>query len=249
MQVVVDSLMTQYTRLGKGKSILIIPGWANDSKVWHSFQLQAARHYDVTVIDLPGFGGTQTPPTAWGLSEYGAFIKAFLNKINLRPQVIIGHSNGGAIAIRSLASNELQANQLVLIGSAGIRTSYKGRTKVLRLLTKSGKLLTLPLPTKTKKRIRRKVYSTIGSDMLVAEHLQASFKKIVEDDVQSDAAKLSLPTLLLYGEKDDQTPVSYGRQFHELINGSVFEIITGGGHLLQLDQPEEVIQRIEEFIG
>jgi pimeloyl-ACP methyl ester carboxylesterase len=248
MQVVVDSLLTRYSRLGKGKSIIILPGWANDSKSWQAFGQRLAAEYDVTVVDLPGFGGTQTPPTAWGLSDYAAFIKAFLQKINISPYVIIGHSNGGAIAIRGLTDGQIEAERLVLLASAGIRTSYRGRTKVLRLLTKTGKLLTIPLPARAKKHLRRRVYNSIGSDMLVAEHLQETFKKIVEDDVQTDALKLGLPTLLLYGEADDQTPIRFGLQFHELINGSVLEIIAGAGHFVQLDRPDEVISRIKEFI-
>lgn len=249
MQVVVDSLLTQYNRTGSGKSVIVLPGWGNDSKAWQSFQQDLAEDYDVTVIDLPGFGGSQPPPTAWGLSDYAAFIKAFLTKIDLSPDVIIGHSNGGAIAIRGLAGGELKAGSLVLLASAGIRTRYKGRRKFFRLLTKTGKWMTIFLPARAKLRLRRQVYHSIGSDMLVAEHLQGTFKKIVEDDVQPDAAKLSLPTLLIYGENDDQTPIDYGRQYHELIDDSVLEIITGAGHFVQFDRPEEVLPRIREFIA
>jgi pimeloyl-ACP methyl ester carboxylesterase len=249
MQVVVDSLLTKYSRQGKGKSLLVLPGWADNSKSWQAFSRRLAQDYDVIVLDLPGFGGTQAPETAWDLTNYATFVKAFLQKIDVTPSAIIGHSNGGAIAIRGVGSGSLATTKLVLLASAGIRTQYKGRQKFLRLITKTGKLLSIPLPSRAKKRLRRTVYKTIGSDMLVAEHMQATFKKVVEDDVQLDAAKITTPTLLLYGEKDEQAPPQFGVQFHELIDGSVLEIVAGAGHFLQLDQADEILKLIREFLA
>jgi pimeloyl-ACP methyl ester carboxylesterase len=248
MQVVVNSLLTQYTRVGKGRCLIILPGWADESKNWSGFQTSLADNFEVVVLDLPGFGGTQAPPVAWGLTDYAEYVSAFLDKITVLPYAVIGHSNGGAIAIRGLATGKFRANRLVLLASAGIRNQYKGRKKILRLITKGGKVLTMPLPPTVKRRLRRQVYQTIGSDMLVAEHLQATFKKIVEDDVQADAAKLSLPTLLIYGENDQQAPVWYGEQFHELIRGSTLAVLPGAGHFVQQDRPVEVIKSIKEFL-
>ncbi|MGH7142049.1 MAG: alpha/beta fold hydrolase [Candidatus Saccharimonadales bacterium] len=248
MQVIVNSLLTQYARLGKGKSIIIIPGWANDSKSWQIFQKRLSESYDVIVLDLPGFGGSQRPATNWGLSEYSTFVGAFLEKLNTKPYAIIGHSNGGAIAVRGLALKHFSTQRLVLLACAGIRSSYKSRKKILRLITKTGKILSTPLPHNTKNQLRQKVYKKVGSDMLVAEHMQGTFKKIVEDDIQADAPKIDSPTLLIYGEDDQQTPLWYGQQFHELINGSSLEILPGVGHFIQLERPYRVIKTIREFL-
>ncbi len=248
MQVVVNSLLTQYTRAGKGRCIVILPGWGDDSNNWETFQQQLARNYDTTVVDLPGFGGTQAPATAWGLTDYGQFIGAFLNKLELNPYAVIGHSNGSAIAVRGLAAGQFKTERLVLLACAGIRSRYKGRKKILRLITKSGKVLTMPLPASVKRRLRRKVYQTIGSDMLVAEHLQSTFKKVVEDDIQADAVKIDIPALLIYGEEDQETPTWYGEQFHQLIRQSTLEILPNAGHFVQLDRTAEVIKMISEFL-
>ncbi|HUC87955.1 MAG TPA: alpha/beta hydrolase, partial [Candidatus Binatia bacterium] len=159
-----------------------------------------------------------------------------------------GHSNGGAIAIRGLATGNLTAERLVLLASSGIRGTYNGRTKAIRFVTKLGKVVTAPLPASAKKRLRQQVYTTVGSDMLVAEHLQETFKKIITDDVRNDASKLKLPTLLIYGDKDSQAPISYGETFHKLISGSIFKVIPGAGHFVFLEKPKEVIQLMEEFL-
>jgi pimeloyl-ACP methyl ester carboxylesterase len=248
MQVVVNSLLTQYERVGKGNSVLVLHGWGDNSKGWREFAGQLAGDYDVIVPDLPGFGGTATPKEAWGLDDYASFVRDFLGKIRVRPYAVIGHSNGGAMAIRGLANADFQADKLVLIDSAGIRSEYLGRKKALRIVTKTGKLFTAPLPRGIKKRLRRKVYETIGSDMLVVERLQETFKKVVTDDVQKDAAMLKLPTLLVYGEDDLDTPVQYGRIFHNLVDGSLLEVVPGAGHFAHRDKPDRVLELIQEFL-
>lgn len=159
-----------------------------------------------------------------------------------------GHSNGGALAIRGLAGEVLAADKLVLLASAGIRNVYKGRNRALRIMAKTGKVFTMPLPKSVKQKLRRKVYKTIGSDMLIAEHMQETFKRVVTDDVTADAAKLTLPTLLIYGEDDESTPVWYGEQFHQLMPGSTLEVLPGAGHFVHLDRPDAVERALREFL-
>jgi pimeloyl-ACP methyl ester carboxylesterase len=248
MQVVVDSLLTEYVRTGKGRTVLVLHGWGDSSKGWRDFVAKLAENYDVVVPDLPGFGGTEAPPENWGLNEYAEFVAIFVKKIRLKAYGIVAHSNGGAIALRGISKGLFKSQRLVLLDSAGIRNQYKSRTRVLRIVTKTGKLFTKPLPTSVKKRLRRKVYHTVGSDMLVVEKLQEVFKRVVTDDVQADAAKVQVPTLLLYGEDDLATPVQYGRLLHNLIAGSKFETLPGAGHFAHLDKPDAVLRNIRSFL-
>ncbi|HKU18639.1 MAG TPA: alpha/beta hydrolase [Candidatus Saccharimonadales bacterium] len=249
MQAVVDSLLTAYEVQGKGKTVLLLHGWGDHAAGFKPLQAMLAKQYRVIALDLPGFGGSESPKEIWGLDEYAQFVAHFLQKIDEAALLaIIGHSNGGAIAIRGLARGWLASDKLVLLASAGIRGVYKGRVKVLRYITKAGKALTLPLPKQLKQKIRKKVYATVGSDMLVAEHLQETFKKVVTDDVRADATQLALPTLLIYGDQDEATPMWYGEAFHEAIQGSTLEILEGAGHFVYLDQPARVARAIQEFL-
>jgi pimeloyl-ACP methyl ester carboxylesterase len=250
MQVVVDSLLTHYEVRGEGKVILLLHGWADSAAGLSSLQKALSEKYKVVALDLPGFGTTQAPKSVWGLSDYAQFVAHFLDKIAVKDvSVIVGHSNGGAMAIRGLGEGTLKADKLVLLASAGIRGVYKGRLKALRIVTKIGKALSSPLPKSVKRRLRAKVYKTVGSDMLVAEHLQETFKKVVTDDVREDAAKISQPVLLIYGETDEQAPVWYGEAYHQIMSNSTLEILPGAGHFVHLDRPEEVHKAVREFVA
>lgn len=85
--------------------------------------------------------------------------------------------------------------------------------------------------------------------MLVAEHLQETFKKVVTDDVREDAQKIKLPTLLIYGDQDTSTPVRLGQLLADSIKGSKLVILPGIGHMLPTEATEEVSKQIQEFIS
>lgn len=248
MQVVVDALLTNYRLTGKGKLVVFLHGWGDSSQGSLALQSALAEHYQVLAFDLPGFGSSQTPPDVWGLSDYARFVRAAIRKLNLKPYAIIGHSNGGAIALRGLSDGSLEAQKLVLLASAGIRNEYNGRKYALRVAARTGKALTKPLPQRLRKKLQAKAYATIGSEMLIAEHLQESFKKIVSDDVQADAAGVTLPSLLIYGQHDTATPVHYGELFQAALPHSTLQVIPQAGHFVYLDQPARVTDLIEEFL-
>ena len=80
MQVVVDSLLTNYNRTGTGKTIVVLHGWGDNIVGIAPFLKGLSDHYDVVAMDVPGFGGTQAPETSWGLDEYAQFVQSFITK-------------------------------------------------------------------------------------------------------------------------------------------------------------------------
>lgn len=246
----VNGLLANYHQSGKGKLVLVLHGWGDEAKKWQPVTRKLSKEYQVLVPDLPGFGGTDTPSIAWGLNEYATFIGDLLQKIDVtNMHGIIGHSNGGAIAIRGLANGSFTADKLVLLASAGVRSEYKGRKKAIRLVAKAGKGLTKPLPKSVTHRLRRRLYTSVGSDMLIAEHMQETFKLIVNDDVQADAKKVTAPTLLLYGDKDVATPLRYGRKLQLCLPNAELKVIENAEHFLHQDQFEIVMKHVEGFLS
>ena len=85
--------------------------------------------------------------------------------------------------------------------------------------------------------------------MLIVPELQETFKKTVAQDVQADAAKLTLPTLLIYGDQDTATPVWFGERYHELMGDSTLEVLGNAGHFVHIDREAEVVSAIEGFLA
>lgn len=249
MNVVVDNLLTNYRLTGKGRLILLLHGWGDSAAGLVDLQKRLAGDYQVLALDLPGFGGTQMPGAVWDLDDYARFVGAALKKLNLgQPYAIIGHSNGGALAIRGLSLGTLKADKLVLVAAAGVRTNSRTRRFVLKIIAKTGNVATLWLPERYRRALRKSLYGAAGSDMLVAPHLQDTFKKTVRQDVQADAAALKLPALLIYAADDKAIPLADGKQYHQLIKGSHLEVVQGAGHFVHTEQPQKVTGLVKEFL-
>lgn len=247
-KIVVDGLLTNYVQAGAGRTILLLHGWGDSAAGLQDLQKKLSESYEVIAVDLPGFGSTQTPGSIWKLNDYAQFVSSFLGKLDINPYAILGHSNGGAIAIHGVSSGLLYAEKLVLLASAGIRDEHKGRKNILRVVAKGAKALTAPLPRNMQDKIKRKAYQAIGSDLFVAEHLQETFKNIVTADVRKDAANVVVPTLLIYGDADTATPVRYGKIFEAAMPYSHLEVVKGAGHFVHIDQKDAVYASIQRFL-
>lgn len=250
MQVIVDGLLTNYSEIGKGKRVILcLHGWADTGVTFEGLGKDLIKHGDfrLIMIDLPGFGGTQNPPAAWGLDDYVGFIESFLKKIKTDPHAIIAHSNGGAIAVTGLASNHFKAEKLVLLASAGIRNPSLKKL-LLKAFAKPAGLALKAFPKTVRLRVRKKLYGTIGSDYLVVMHMQDTFKRVVSTDVSEAASTLELPVCLIYGERDDATPPELGRKLAGVISGAEFYEIPLAGHFVHHEQVYKVSNIIKDFL-
>ena len=155
MQVVVDNLLTNYQLQGKGKLVLFLHGWGDSSQGSLALQNELTKSYTVLAPDLPGFGKTQAPDKGWDLDDYAHFIKSFLDKLRLeQPYAVIGHSNGGAIAIRASAQKILEPHKIVLLAAAGIRSDGSLKRGLLQVLAKTGNIATIGLPERYRRNLR-----------------------------------------------------------------------------------------------
>ncbi len=250
MQVVVQGLLTHYSKRGQGPVMVFLHGWGSNAAVFDALSSKFSDSYTTIALDLPGFGSSQIPKTAWGLDEYAVFVAEFLQKLQIKDvAVLVAHSNGAAIAVKALSHELMQPKKLVIYGGAGIRQVQKGKKKFLRIMASAGKPVLMALPGSTRKKVRGKWYEAIGSEMLLVPEMEATFKKTVSEDVVSLTRNILIPTLLLYGENDEATPPLYGQIFFENFPNAQLEIVGNAGHFVFVDQQDVVIRLTKDFLG
>jgi len=249
MQTVVDKLLTHYELGGKGKLVLLLHGWGDDHRTFDALRKTLSVKYEVLALDLPGFGGTQRPEDSWDLDDYARFINDALDKLKLeQPYAVIGHSNGGALAVRALSLEQLKPRKLILLAASGVRSNSRLKRFFFKVIAKVGDVATIWLPERYRQALRKSLYSMAGSDMLAVPEMEDTFKRTVRQDVQADAVALDVPTLLIYAAEDDAVPLADGKQYHSLIKKSHLEVIDDAGHFVHHDRPEQVAKLVKEFL-
>ena len=249
MKIIIQNLATEYHDEGAGSVMLLLHGWQDNLHTFDSLVpfLSPARR--IIRIDLPGFGASEAPKETWNLDNYVRFVKDFVAKLNIKVEVLVGHSFGGRIVIKGQAAEKLRANKIVLIDAAGVARSRRFRKSVFKALAKIGGVLAyLPPLVFWRKGLRKKMYDLIGSDYQNAGALQATFLEIVAEDLSSSAEEITSPTLLIWGASDRETPLIEGQRLAGLIRGAKLRVLSGAGHFVHREFPREVAELIRGFL-
>lgn len=246
MKVIVKGIATEYTDEGSGPCMLMLHGWGDSL---HSFDSLAHRlgGFRVVRLDMPGFGNSELPRGEWNVSNYSQFVKEFCEKIDIRPDFIVGHSFGGRVSIKGLASNVFSAKKLILIASAGVADRPTLHNNFFMSMAKIGKLILKPFPRSWYLNLRRELYKVTGGDYVSAGVLSETFVNVINENLSHDASSITIPTMLIWGEDDIVTPLSEGKKLQKLIPNSDLKVFSESGHFVHQQKTDEVSTLIKQF--
>lgn len=247
MKLLVDGLAVNYDDTGKGPVILMLHGWGSNLQVYDNLTLQLKKNYRVVRFDWPGFGGSELPKTTWGIDEFTVFAAAFCAKLGVSPDILVGHSMGGQTAVHLVGSGQLKPQKLILLAASAVRPAQGTREMLYKLIAKSGKHL---VRGRLAERLKHRLYRQTGtSDYLNSGQMQASYRQIVTQDQTGLARNITIPTLVLWGDQDNDAPLERGKLLASIINHSQLEVLPGAGHYMFVDEPERSLQIINEFLS
>ena len=232
-----DELKINLIDEGTGDVVVFLHGWGANAAIYRSIINLLTPHYRVIAPDFPGFGESDEPSFAYDAKDYADFVLVLLKQLNITKASFIGHSHGGRtvieIASRDENEIEIEIDKIVLMDSAGIRAklslSKKMRVRVFKLLKKIVmiKPIRKAYPDALDK-LKRKFGSADYS--YASEIMRQSFVKVVNSDYKERLHKISVPTLLLWGEKDTATPLSDAEYMKSKIKDSGLVTVKNGGH-------------------
>ena len=79
--------------------------------------------------------------------------------------------------------------------------------------------------------------------------MRETIKLILSEDISEQIHKIKSPTYIIWGDRDNSTPLENAYLIHREIKGSVLEVISGFGHALNLECPEKLTETIFKFIN
>ncbi|MGB3368056.1 MAG: alpha/beta hydrolase, partial [Acidaminobacteraceae bacterium] len=119
MFIKIDDLNISYDKKGSGEEILILHGWGTSLESFRGVIDDLSMTNTVYAIDFPGFGMSDEPKTPWDVKDYASFTKKFIDAMNMKNPVLLGHSFGGRVSI--VLSSQHHFDKMILAGCAGIK--------------------------------------------------------------------------------------------------------------------------------
>ncbi len=110
-----------YKKEGKGPGVVLIHGFGGNRDAWAEISKRLKKDHAVLSVDLPGHGDSAAPPLKEGaadLDAIGAEIAKLIRKQKIEPVVLVGHSIGGAIAIRVALADPKISRGIILVDSS-----------------------------------------------------------------------------------------------------------------------------------
>ncbi len=232
--MIVKGVKVNYLVLGEGRPLLILHGWGSKSDNWRKAGgFLAKKGFKVIIPDLPGFGKSSSPSGVWNLDDYADFVKEFVKALKLENFYLLGHSFGGALAVKySLRSS---VKKLFLVSAACFRKS-SFRKKTLYVLAKTFKIFSFLLLKKAFYRfiVRRSDYPYAKGTM------KQIYLEVIKEDISNDLSLVQVPCVIIWGDKDKITPVVQAHLIKSKVKNSKIEILSGFGHDLNLKAPEQL---------
>lgn len=225
-----------YIVTGEGeRAIVFLHGWGGNKYSLLKIAMALAGGQKCVLIDFPPFGETAEPREVWGIEDYSSYVMDILEKLKIKKFSIISHSFGGRVAIFISNKYNERVERLVLVDSAG-------------LLPKMTALRRLRLWRNRRRKRKGKCVRGSKDYEALSSHMKKVFVKIVNEDLKSLLGGIVAKTLILWGEKDRETPLYMAKELHKGIKGSKLIIYRGCGHFCY-SETEKVIGDIKDFLG
>lgn len=210
--------------------IVFLHGLGGAGNNWLKLSKFLPDKYRLLMPDLAGHGKSHRDMQEYCVREETAFLRSFVESLELRDYTLVGNSYGGWVAMKYSASIE-QPRALILVDSAGINPTVGESTEedIERFVDRVMRMN----PKNDRDIVRRFVSRNAEGD-----------EKISYEEL----SRLPTKTLIIWGKKDRLIPLEYANRLHNSIRGSSLNVIEDGGHIPHSTNPGEVADALLNFL-
>jgi pimeloyl-ACP methyl ester carboxylesterase len=233
---------------GSGEPLVFLHG----AGTFHGFEFAKpwAERFRVLIPFHPGFGESADDPAMTDLHDYVMHYLEFFDALGLDRVRLVGFSLGGYLAAKFTMEHGHRVKKLVLVGPAGLRDDRHPTADVLALpaeqipsmLVSNFEVIRAHLPQKPDLDFIGERYREMTT---VARIL---WERPWDPKMPRHLHRLTMPTLLLWGEEDRLVPAQQAETWRKFIPTADIQIFKGAGHLV-LDEKREAVEAVEHFLA
>jgi 3-oxoadipate enol-lactonase len=242
-----------YDEAGSGDAtpIVFLHGVGSDKSVWHPQLAHFPRTRRTLAFDYPGYGDSDPAPEGTSRDDYAAAILSAMSELGVERAHVCGLSLGGVIAIAMHADAPGRCASLILADTFAVNPD--GPAIYERSLAGSANLPAMAearvdalLAQPADPAIRREVVETMSRIDPAAYRVGAEAVWLA--DQRQRAQDIRVPTLVIVGDQDRITPTELSNELVDLIPQARLNVISGAGHLTNLERPIEFNRAVDHFL-
>jgi pimeloyl-ACP methyl ester carboxylesterase len=263
--VEIDGVRMHYRDEGEGPVVVLLHANYSSLFMWEPWVVALRERYRVIRLDLPAHGLTGPEPSGnYTLERIQQLFEKFVDEKGLERFTVVGTSIGGTVAMRYTADHPDRIERLVLISPGSLEPRVRGRTTPANV-PKAADLLGYILPKSFTRFMLTNDYgdSERVTDAVVDEWYEMwmregnrlamlnLLRQYVSGGVEDKIRAVSVPVLLIWGEKNKRVPLALAYETKDLLVNSPevrLEVLPGIGHMLVQEAPEASSQLIRRYL-
>ncbi|MFZ5845633.1 MAG: alpha/beta fold hydrolase [Patescibacteria group bacterium] len=235
-----------YLTGGQGPPLLFLHGAIATPKAYQSLLDLLTRSFKVISPLHPGHGKSFSLPNSWQLTDFSNFYEDYLAKLKFKPEIIIGHSFGGTLALL-LGSRGIGAKLVVMDAPALPFALTPG--EYFKAMLEETRLLLKQKPDQEKLAKTARAAGTLVET--VVKHpgdIPLLFREGPKLNISQELRKIKIPVAIFWGGKDKLVPLTVGQQMAALIPKSTLTIFSERGHNYPVMDPEFTSQALRKSL-
>ncbi|WP_315831308.1 alpha/beta hydrolase [Bradyrhizobium prioriisuperbiae] len=238
--------------------LVFLHGIGGAARAWRAQLQHFGDRFFALAWDMPGYGGS-APLTATSIETFAAALKDFLAAAGATKPALVGHSIGGMIVQQLLASDPQIASAVVLAQTSPAFGKPDGDWQKQFIDARLGPLDRGATMAELAPSLVRELVGDapdpqgmdLARDCMAAvpeATYRATMLALMGFDLRSALAKISVPTLVLSGSKDNNAPAPMMAKMATYIPAAAYAELQGVGHLAGLERPGEFNTTIDQFL-
>jgi pimeloyl-ACP methyl ester carboxylesterase len=255
-----ETYQAAYWEKGTGSPILFLHGFMGQSECWQPLVAQLESRYRCIGLDMLGCGESSKPMIRYDIAKMVAFVRGFVEALQLDACAIVGHSLGGWVASAYALAYPQAITHLVLLAPAGIRDdSFCGRYDHLRPLLWQTPIVDWalrslqPIAHLSGKQqdlqkilwIRRELNAQPAPRSFLVDRMRP---EDAIDTVEKEIHQLQIPTLVITGDCDETIPLWHSQTYANEIANAQIVILPHADHSLPQNHAPELADAIVPFL-
>jgi pimeloyl-ACP methyl ester carboxylesterase len=250
----VDGRDVLYYTAGHGEPLVVIHGGGGDARTWWDNIAELAEKYTVYAPDLPGYGGSQALDGDYFIPELAEFLDKFARSLGLEKFHLVGHSLGGGIALDYALKSPQKIKKLVLVSSLclGREIAFWVRLFSIPALIGSIGALIMAVLKSVKWVVMQLnpaefIMPLSPASMSVGSSITTFRSQTLV--LENRLSEVAVPTLLVWGAKDQIVPVRQAYRASKVIPDCRVEVFKNRGHNVHRDELKQFSSVITGFLG